>query len=381
MGMAADIEIRQVTTRGERAAFVKFPWQVYKGDKLWVPPLISDQMEYLDPRKNSFFNQAEVALLSAYRDGKIVGTVAPFVNHHIIEYTGEQAGGFGFFEVIPDYAVAEALFDAASKWQREKKMVLMRGPTNFTDNESPGVLLEGADCPPVMLEAHSPPYYKDLFERYGFEKDHDLYAWRAFKDQVGENLEKIPADLNKVAEAARKASGATIRKVQMDRWDEEVGLAVELFNATLKHLPEFSPMSREEFGQLADRVRMFIDPDLALFAMVDGKPVGFAIAIPDVNQVLIHLNGSLFPFNWIRIKSLVRRINVASFKLMGLLEEYRHRGIDAILYLEVVKAIFRKGYSWLDGSVTSENNPAVNLLASRLGAERFKHYRLYQIKL
>ncbi len=379
--MAAHIEVRQVTTRGERAVFVKFPWRVYRSDRNWVPPLISEQLEYLNPQKNRFFNQAEVALLFAHRDGEIVGTIAPFIDHYVIEHTGEQAGGFGFFEVIPDYEVAKALFDAACDWQRTRKIPLMRGPTNFTENDSPGVLIDGADCPPVMLEAHSPPYYKDFFERYGFEKDHDLFAWRAFREQIGDELEKIPADLAHVAERARQAAKVTIRKLRLDHWDEEIEIALALFNATLKHLPGFSPMTKADFTRMAGRVRDFIDPDLALFAEADGKPIGFAIAIPDVNQVMIHLNGSLFPFNWIRVKHLISKINVASFKLMGLLEEYRHRGIDAILYLEVVKAIFRKGYTWLDGSVTSEYNPAINLLANRLGAERFKHYRLYQIKL
>jgi GNAT superfamily N-acetyltransferase len=379
--MAADIEVRQVTTRGERSAFVQFPWRVYKGDKNWVPPLISEQLEYLDPEKNRFFSQAEVILLAAYREGKIVGTIAPFVNHYVIEHTGEQAGGFGFFEVVHDYDVAKKLFDHACDWQRRRNLPLMRGPTNFTDNDSPGVLIEGVDCPPVMLEAHTPPYYKDFFERYGFEKDHDLYAWRAFREQIGDELEKIPPDLAHVAEMARKKANVTIRKLRLNHWDEELDIALTLFNATLKHLPDFSPMTREDLSRMAGRVRDFIDPDLALFAEADGKPIGFAIAVPDVNQVLIHLNGRLFPFNWLRVKGLIRHISVASFKLMGLLEEYRHRGIDAILYLEVVKAIFKKGYSWLDGSVTSEYNPAINLLANRLGAERFKHYRLYQIKL
>lgn len=379
--MAADIEVRQVSTRGERSAFVKFPWRVYQGDKNWVPPLISDQLAYLDPQKNKFFTQADVVLLAAYRQKTMLGTIATFVNHYFIDQTGERVGGFGFFETIQDYEVARALFDTACAWQRERSIPLMRGPTNFGDNDSPGVLIGGADCPPVMMEAHSPPYYQDFFERYGFEKDHDLYAWRAFREQIGDELEKIPPDLAHVAERARQAANVNIRKLRMDRWDDEVDIALDLFNATLKHLPDFTPMTQDEFGRLAGKVRDFIDPDLALFAEKDGKPIGFAIAVPDINQVLIRLDGRLFPFNWMRVKRLIRSINVASFKLMGLLEEYRHRGIDAILYLEVVKAIFRKGYLWLDGSVTSEFNPAINLLANRLGAERFKHYRLYQIKL
>jgi len=379
--MAVNIEIKQVTSRSERAAFVKFPWRVYKDDPNWVPPLISDQLENLDPIKNKFYSQAEVVLLTAQRKEEIVGTIAAFVDHRLIENTGEQVGGFGFFEVINDFIVAKALLDAACEWLRARGMPLMRGPTNFTENDNPGVLIEGVNCPPVMLEAHNPPYYKDLLEQYGFEKDHDLYAWRAFRSQIGEELKNIPPDLARVADMARKAAKVNIRKIRMDHWEEEIDIALQLFNDTLKDLPGFNPLTKSDFKRLADRMRAFIDPDLALFAEAQGKTIGFCIAIPDVNQVLIHLNGRLFPFNWIRVKHLIRKIDVASFKLMGLLEEYRHRGIDAILYLEAVKAIFDKGYAWMDGSVTSEYNPAINLLANRLGAERYKHYRIYQIKL
>jgi GNAT superfamily N-acetyltransferase len=127
-------------------------------------------------------------------------------------------------------------------------------------------------------------------------------------------------------------------------------------------------------------MRSLLDPDLVLFAEVDGKPVGFCGAIPDINRALIHLNGRLFPFGWLKLWWYMRRIDVVSFKLMGVLEEYRRRGIDALLYLELVKAVFAKGYQWMDGSLTSELNLMVNFLAGRLGAERYKHYRIYQIE-
>jgi GNAT superfamily N-acetyltransferase len=379
--MVSDIEIRQVTTRGELAAFVKLPWRVYQGDPNWVPPLISDQLEYLDPHKNSFFSHSDVVLYSAYRSGEIAGTIAAFVDHQMVERLAKPVGGFGFFEVIKDYEVARLLLNSACDWLRAKAIQSVSGPTSFTDNDNPGVLVEGADCPPVMMEAHTPLYYKDFLETYGMQKSYDLYAWRAFRSQIGDELKNIPPDLLRVAEAARKAARVNIRKIRMEQWEEEIETAVHLFNATLTHIPNFNPISLPDFQRLAGRMKPFIDPDLALFAEVDGKPIGFCVAIPDVNRVLIHLNGRLFPFNWMRIKRLIQRIDVVSFKLMGLLEEYRHRGIDAMLYLEAVKAFYEKGYAWLDGSVTSEYNPAVNLIANRLGAERYKHYRIYQLTL
>jgi GNAT superfamily N-acetyltransferase len=379
--MAADIEIRQVTTHGQRVAFVKLPWRVYKGDQNWVPPLISDQMDALDPRKNPFFSHADVALFSAYQNDKVAGTIAVFIDHQMIQRNEQPQGGFGFFEVIDDYQVFSMLMDTACDWQRQKGITAMSGPTSFTENDNPGVLVEGADCPPAMLEAHTPPYYKDYLERYGMEKYHDLFAWRAHRDLVGKGLKNLPPDIVRVAEMARKAARVNIRKLRMEDWDQEIETAVHLYNATLSQLPTFQPMELQHFKKLANKLKILVDPDMALFAEVDGKPIGFIVAIPDINRVLIHLNGHLFPFNWLRISRLIRQIDVVSFKLMGLLEEYRHRGIDAMLYLEAVKAFYEKGYTWLDGSVTSEHNPAVNLLPSRVGAERYKHYRIYQIKL
>jgi len=376
--MSSSIQIQEVTTKRDLRAFVKFPWRVYKGDPNWVPPLISDRLNYLNPAKNPFFQRAEVALFLARRGKEVVGTIASFINEHAIEHLEEKVGNFGFFEVLEDYAVAERLLDTACAWVKERGMALIRGPYNFTRNDCPGVLIGGADCPPVVLAAHTPPYYKDFLEHYGMEKYVDSYAWRAMRSQIGEELQNVPPGIFRVAEAARRASKVTIRKARLENWDEEVAIAHYLFNTTLSHFPEHVPMTEEQFRRFAAELRPLLDPDLALFAEIDGKAVGFAIAIPDPNRILIHLNGRLFPFGWLKMWWYARRIDVVTFKLMGVLPEYRRRGIDALLYLEMLKAVFDKGYKWLDGSLTAEYNLMVNLLASRLGAERYKHYRVYQ---
>jgi GNAT superfamily N-acetyltransferase len=320
-----------------------------------------------------------VALFLARRGREVVGTVAAFVERRPDQETKE--GGFGFFEAIDDDAVVKALLDAAFGWLRARGVTLVRGPMLFNVNECPGVLIAGADCPPVMLEAHTPPYYRDLLERYGLVKDHDLYAWRAFRSQVGEELSNLPPELGRVADVARRVAQVEIRKLRMEDWDREIATACHLFNETLKHLIDHIPLSEAEFTRLADQFRPFIDPDLALFAEADGQTIGFCIALPDVNRVLIHLNGRLLPLNWMRLRRYIRQIDVVSFKLMGILESYRRRGIDALLYIETIKAFYEKGYEWLDGSLTSENNPTINLIAQRLGAERYKQYRLYQMRL
>jgi GNAT superfamily N-acetyltransferase len=377
----SSIQIQPVTTRRDLRAFVTFPWRVYRHDPNWVPPLLSERLEYLDPARGPFYKHADVALFLARRGREVVGTIGAFVDHQRVEYFGRQEGGFGCFEVVEDYAVAGQLLDAVCTWLRERKMTHMRGPTNFGDWDCPGVLVGETNCPPVMLEGHTPLYYKDLLEQYGMEKEQDAFAWRAFRSQIGEELKNLPPELLRVADVARQAANVTIRKVRLEKWDEEIATAHYLFNVTLRHLPDYIPITEEEFLRFAGQIRPFLDPDLALFAESDGKVVGFCVAVPDINRVLVRLNGRLFPLNWLKINRYIRQIDVVSFKLMGVLEEYRRRGIDALLYLEAVKAVFDKGYAWLDGSLTSEFNPMVNLIAHRLGAERYKHYRLYKLAL
>jgi len=376
--MAANVELREVRTRRDLGEFVRFPWQVYRGDPNWVPPLIGDRLAYLTPAGNPMLRSAELALFLARRRGGVVGTIATLVDQHAVQPPGDRAGTFGFFEVLDDYPATECLLDAARAWVRVRGMPLIRGPFNLTDQERPGVLIGGADCPPVMLAAHTPPYYKALLERYGMQKYHDVYAWRAFRWQIGEGLENVPQQIQRAAQVAER-HGVTVRKVRLDRWDEEVASALYLFNVTLRHLPQHVDLSQAEFRRLADPMRRILDPDLALFAELDGRVVGFCISLPDVNRALIHLDGRLFPLGWLRLWWHLRRIDVLTFKLMGVLPELRFRGIDALLFVESLKAMMAKRYRWLDGSLTSEHNMMVNLLAGRFGAERYKHYRIYQM--
>ncbi len=373
------LEIRPVATRSDLKAFVRFPWRVYRGDALWVPPLISDRLEYLDPARGPFYRQADVALFTARRGRELRGTIAAFIDRPRVKHMNRQEGGFGFFEVVEDYEAAGRLLDACREWLRARGMTSVRGPTNFGDNDCPGILIAGTDYPPAMLEAHTPAYYKDFLERYGMTKDHDLYAWRATFDRVGSELEGAPSDIVHVADSVRGT--VQIRSVRLEDWAAEVSTIRDLFNATIGQIPESVPLGVEEFQRLADQMKPFLDPDLALIAQVAGRPVGFCVMIPDTNRVLRRLNGRLFPFHWLKVKRWIREIDVVSFKLMGILPEYRRRGIDALLYVAALSKAKKNGYAWLDGSLTSELNPPINVIARSRGAECYKQYRLYRMEL
>ena len=378
--MSDSVLVRPVTSRRDLKAFVTFPWQVYRGDPLWAPPLISDRVAALDRSRGPFFKDADVSLLAARRDGRVIGTIAAFVDRARVRHTSRSEGGFGFFEVIQDYEAARHLLQAGTEWLRSRGMSSVRGPTSFGDNDWPGVLIEGRDFPPAMMEAHTPEYYPEFLERFGMQKDHDLYAWRATLEQVGKELESA-SDIAHVAEAARRTGAFTVRGVRLDRWPDEVEIIRELFNDTLAFIPDAVPVGSQEFRNLADQMKPFLDPALALIAEADGKPVGYCVMIPDTNQVLARLNGRLFPFNVLKVRRYIREIDVVSFKLMGVRKQYQRRGLDALLLVEALTAMRDRGYKWLDGSLTSELNPLINMLAKGRGAERYKQYRLYRMDL
>jgi GNAT superfamily N-acetyltransferase len=147
----------------------------------------------------------------------------------------------------------------------------------------------------------------------------------------------------------------------------------------MDHIPDSIPIGEEDFRRLASQMRPFLDPELGLIAEIGGTPVGYCLLIPDTNRVLARLNGRLFPFHWMKIGRYIREIDVVSFKLLGVLKEYRRRGIDALLYVEALTKAKERGYAWLDGSLTSELNPGINLIARSRGAEMYKRYRLYRM--
>jgi GNAT superfamily N-acetyltransferase len=182
----------------------------------------------------------------------------------------------------------------------------------------------------------------------------------------------------RVAEAAYRRTKATIRSVDLKRWDEEVALAHYIYDTALGTLPLHVTVSEEEFSRLASSFRPFLDPDLALVVEVENEAVGFILTLPDINQALQKVNGRLFPLGWAKLWWHMCRLDVASCKVLAVLPEYRGRGLEALLMLETAKRCWEKGYQRMDFSVTGEENVMMNRIVKRLGARLYRHYRLYE---
>ena len=380
--MPNDIHICPAETARDRRAIVTFPWRIYRNDPLWVPPLISERLARLDPQRYPFFQTGEAQPFLAYRQGKLVGTIVPAINHHSNRYLGEKVAVFGFFEVIEDDAVAEALFRAAADWAHQKGMKALRGPFNFTASDEPGLLVEGRDTPPVILMGHNPTYYVNFVQRFGFVKfGADSLAFRAWAAPYEGDPGQLPPRLLQVAEAVQKRGGFTLRHSRLDRWDEEIESAFHIYNGALSTLPRFVPLSRADFKRQARALEPLLDPDFVLFAEVNGQPVGFALGLPDINQAIRHANGGRYPWDWFKLWWYSRRIDCLSFKILAVLPEYRGRGIDVLFYLEMARQTLAHGYRWVDMSLTAEDNLMTTRMATRFGAEVYKRYRIFQLAL
>lgn len=369
-----EIKVWRVSRKRDLTRFIKFQWKVYKGNEFWVPPLIAERKKILDRSKNPFYRHAETELFLAERGGGLAGRIAAIVNHLHNSFHNENVGFFGFFESVNDQAVSTALLDASREWLRSKGVATMRGPANPSSNDDWGLLIDGFQESPAIMMPYNPPYYSQLFEAYGLKKVVDLFAYVLHKDQM-EMGRAV-----RLAELVRQRTTARIRILDMRNFSRDVDLVKQVYNNAWSSNWGFVPMTDEEIEYLAADLKQIVDPDLALFAEVNGRAVGFALALPDFNQVLKRIpSGRLFPFGLLKILLYRSKIDTARLLITGVIKEYQRRGIDAVLYTEIleraaVKRIYRGEASWI-----LESNKMMNGGLEAMNAKRTKTYRIYEM--
>ena len=373
------LTIRTVSTPQEFKQFVVFPWSIYRHDPYWVPPLIDDRAARLDLRRNPYWKNAEQCLWIAFQDKVPVGTLAAMVDHRRNQVLKQSVGAFGFFECINDPEVAKRLFESAEQWLCSKGMTVMRGPYNPSETDEIGILIEGFNTRPSILEAHTPPYYASLVEASGFAPYNQTVARLFVRPPEAKNVEDvIPLKLQKVAAIARKRSDLTIRKLSLSRWNAEIMLACQIYNASLSGLEDFVPLTEDEFKSFSDSFKAIISPDEALIAEINGKPVGFILGLPDANEALQHLTGHLWPFGILKLQWYLHKIKRVSFKVLMILPDYQNRGIETVLVTELARAVWKKGYREVDISLTGDENIKSNRFQENLGMKVYRRYRIYQ---
>ncbi|MEX2479124.1 MAG: hypothetical protein WD357_11855 [Gracilimonas sp.] len=366
-----------VSTKEEKKRFTNFIYPFYKNEKHWVPPLRMDQKKLVDTDKNPFFNNAEIAMFIAEKDGKDVGRIAAIIDHRYNNFHDSKTGHFGFFECINDQHTANLLFRVATDWLRDKGMKKVMGPASPGMMDTIGVLIDGFDKDPYILMPYNFPYYDELIQNAGLSKEMDMYAYMVDTETV--NVERMERAMNIVK---HRLSDLEIRPVNLKNMKSEIKIIKEIYNQAWKNNWGFIPLSDEEFEALGKDLKMIIDPDFAHIAEIKGEPVAFSVGLPNINEILKDMNGKLFPFGFIKLLWKKRKLNSLRTALMGVLPEYRGKGIDALLHQRSI----RNGLEGENKTISElswilETNTEMIRVAERIGAKHDKSYRMYSKEL
>lgn len=369
------LTVSVVRTRRDRAEFINLPYRLHGKNPAFVPPLLSEVESSLDTERNPFYKHAEMEMFLARLEGKVVGRIAAIIDHNYIETVQQLVGLFGFFECINDIDVAHALFNSASAWLRRAKMRKMLGPTNPSMNDEIGVLQNAFDQPPVIKMVWNPDYYPSLYENSVFNKAKDVWAYTMHKDEVSERLLKL-------GEILVKRSKVTFRHPNMKKFKREIAVFRDIYNQAWSRNWGFVPWTEAEFEYVAKGLKQVIDPNLVLIAEDNGRPVAFSLALPDLNIAIKKLrNGRLFPFGLMKLLWHSRKIHSCRVVILGVLKEYRNRGIDTALYYETFRIGVEKGYEEAEMSWILEDNERMNRALEMMAARKYKIWRLYEREL
>jgi len=376
------LEIRPVESKKELETFLRVPWTLgMKSDPNWVPPLPDDYRRSLDPKKSPFLKHGEVRCFLAMQDGRPVGRISAQIDRDFDKQWPEEKGVafFGFFDSQEQPSVARALFDAAAGWARSRGRTRLRGPFTLDSKGEVGVLIEGFDTPPRIGMPHNRPYVGPLIESAGLSKAKDFYAWWYTAGQIDERTEKI-------ADRTLQLPNVRVRPMDLGQFRREIGIVRDIYNSAWSQNWNFTPFTSDELEIIATEYKMFVDTEIALVAEVDGKPAAMCFAIPDVNEMVKDFDGELMkrPLNLARLlwRLKFKRPKHARLLLLGVKEEYRalHRygTLAAVLYVEVARRSAARGYLGGELSWTLEDNVMINRGIERMGARKYKTYRVYE---
>jgi GNAT superfamily N-acetyltransferase len=368
----AGIEIVAADNPKALKQFVEFPYRLYRDYPHYVPPLRIAVKELLDREKHPFYKDAEAEFFVAKKDGQVAGRVAAIVDKAHNRFHQENAGFFGFFECINDQAVADALLERAKRWVSDRGARFLRGPVNPSTNYECGLLVQGFDSDPMVMMPYNPEYYPALLERAGLRKSRDLWAWLSNANTI--DIKKI----DRVADKAVNGNGVKVRPIDMKNFAADVENVWNVYNSAWERNWGFIPMSKEEFQLQGKEMKQILKPELVLIGEVEGRVVGFALALPDINQALKPAQGKLIPTGLIKILYYQRLVKSVRVLALGVVEEYRASGLAAGFYATLVRNARKLGYGDCEMSWILEDNVLMNRSLEVMGAKRYKVYRIYE---
>jgi GNAT superfamily N-acetyltransferase len=358
--------------------FIRVPWHIHRvlrNSEFWVPPLLMDRRDFLNTRKNPFFEHAECRFWIARQGGVDVGRIAATHDVDWEKHTGDKVGSFGFFESPDDPTVAGALLGKATEWIRGRGLHTIIGPLDLSTNHQAGLLVDGFDSEPNMQMPYNPPYYEALIEGAGFKQVKDLWQWRL------DPAQPIPPKVERIADKIRARSKIDVRTMDLGDWDNEITRVLEIYNDAWDHNWGFVPVGEKEFRHIAADLKLVLEEPLALMAEVDGEPVAFSITIVNINPLIKKIDGKLLPFGWARLGwdfKVAKKIDSGRLIVLGIKEGFRRRGIDSILFVETQRAARKLGWKFGEIGWTLDDNDMVNRAIESMNGKKVKTYRVYE---
>ena len=371
------IEIREHTPGADLDDFIRVHHEIFRGDPVWFPPLEFELRERLSPKKNPFFKHAEVALFTAWKDGKLAGRISAQVCEEHLRIHKDEAGFFGFFDTIDDQEVATALLSKAEEWLKARGSKVMRGPFSLSINEESGTLIDGFDTPPALMMGHSRPYQGNLAEGYGLEKAQDMFAWKYIVQKPTKRAHKAWEDIHALPEV-------NFRSVDTSSMRRELDTLLAVFNDAWKDNWGFVPSTEEEVAAMAELMKYLIDPRIAFFVEVKGEVAAICVALPNINEMISDLEGKLLPFGWAKLiwRLKVKKPKSARLMLLGISSKFRGKkrygGLSMAMFTEIAYRGTEAGYEWAELGWTLEDNRAINLGIKAMKAKVYKTYRMYE---
>lgn len=375
MSLAGEISVSPVENEAALWEFIRLPWRIYQGDPYWVPPILSQQRAFLDPRRGPFFEIGEARYFLAFRNGKPVGRLSAHVNRLHDQYHGPETGFFGFFESIQDQGVVAALFEAAADWLRERGKTRLVGPLNFCIYDEMGLLVEGFDSMPVLFQTHNPPYYEELLTSLGFVQAMDWHAYKFTNRDVDlAAMERQYADIMR----GQNMEVLTYDPKEVDRRADEV---FRLFNEAWEPNWGHVPLTRRQFDDMLEMVKPCLRPELAHVLLEDNRVVGFSITLPDLNPLIRALNGRLTFWGKLRLLywAKYRPVHKVRALVVGISQSYQRRRLHIALILRgYIHLVKHTPCEMADFSLVPANLKHWIKVILALGGERYKVFRVFE---
>lgn len=369
-----EVTVRPVASRHDIGVFIDVPWRIYADDPMWVPPLRLERRLHFS-RFNPFFKHGEWQAWIAYRNNQPVGRISAQIDQLHRQRYGPETGHFGLFECIDDVEVAAVLMRAAEEWLTARHTRHVTGPFNLSINQECGVLVDGFDTPPMVMMPHSRRWYGRLLEEQGYQPVKDMLAYWVEVDF------KVPRLMS--ALIAKFSDQVRLRPLRRDRFGEEMEILRDIFNDAWSENWGFVPFTKAEFAELGTSLRLLVPDDCIQIAEVDGVPSAFMVALPNLNEIFAELDGSLFPFGWVKLSRIKSRgaVRTGRIPLMGVRKQFHNTPLGmalAFMVIDAPKKLARAvGVEAVELSWVLEDNKPMRAVLDSLGCRQYKRYRIY----